>query len=63
VTEEMLAEWNQVPAYQAAAEAVLGSSVIDTLGRAFRRARDSMADSAERLFSGWLQRTGVTAAQ
>jgi GMP synthase (glutamine-hydrolysing) len=63
VTEEMLAEWNQVPAYQAAAEAALGSSGLDTLGRAFQRARGSMADSAERLLSGWLQRAGVTATQ
>jgi GMP synthase-like glutamine amidotransferase len=63
VTEEMLTEWNQVPAYQAAAEAVLGRSGFDTLARAFLRARDSMADSAERLFSGWLQRAGVTAGR
>jgi hypothetical protein len=59
VTEETLAGWNQLPAYQAAAEAAPGTSGLRTLGRAFRRARDSMADSAERLFPGWLQRAGA----
>jgi GMP synthase (glutamine-hydrolysing) len=63
VTEEMLAEWNQVPAYQAAAQAVLGSSGFDTLVQSFQGARESMADSAERLFAGWLQRADVTAAR
>lgn len=62
VTEEMVAEWNQVPAYQAAAEAVLGGSGFDTLVQSFQGARDSMADSAERLFAGWLQRAGVMPA-
>jgi GMP synthase-like glutamine amidotransferase len=58
VTEEMLAEWNQVPAYQAAAQAVLGDSGFDTLVQSFQGARESMADSAERLFAGWLQGAG-----
>jgi GMP synthase (glutamine-hydrolysing) len=62
VTEEMLAEWNQVPAYQAAAQAALGSSGFDILVRSFRGARESMADSAQRLFAGWLQRAGVLLA-
>ena len=59
----MLAEWNQVPAYQAAAEATLGDSGFETLVRAFQRTRDSMADSAERFFAAWLQRAGVMAAR
>ena len=59
VTEEMLAEWNQVPAYQAAAQAALGSSGFDTLVQSFQGARELMADCAERLFAGWLQRADV----
>jgi GMP synthase (glutamine-hydrolysing) len=62
VTEGMLAEWNHVAAYRAAAEAVLGSSGFDTLVQSFQGARESMADSAERLFGGWLQRAGVMPA-
>ena len=62
VTEQMLAEWNQVPAYQAAAEAVLGGSGFATLVQSFQAARDSMAKSAERLFAGWLRGAGVMAA-
>ena len=62
VTAQMLAEWNEVPAYQAAAEAVLGASGFDLLARAFHGARASMASSAERLLSGWLAQAGVTPA-
>jgi GMP synthase (glutamine-hydrolysing) len=63
VTEPMLAEWNCVPAYQAAAAAALGASGFETLTRQFQAARASMADSAERMFAGWLQHAGVMAAQ
>jgi len=52
-----------VPAYHAAAEAVLGASGFELLARAFQGARASMASSAERLLSGWLAQAGVTPAR
>jgi GMP synthase (glutamine-hydrolysing) len=63
VTTQMLAQWDQVPAYHAAAESVLGASGFELLARAFQDARASMAASAERLLSGWLAQAGVTQAQ
>ena len=46
VTDSMLAEWRQVPAYQKSAEAVLGEDGFQHLAAAFAAARDSMARSA-----------------
>jgi GMP synthase (glutamine-hydrolysing) len=60
VTEEMLAEWNHVPAYHAAAEAALGPAGFETLAREFQGARKSMARCAERLFAGWLLHVDAT---
>jgi len=62
VTDRMLAEWQQVPAYQKSAEAVLGRSGFESLASAFAAARDSMARSASLMFTGWLDRAGSTAS-
>ncbi len=60
VTDPMFAEWRHVPAYAASAEAALGTSGFDSLARAFAESRDSMAESADRMFHSWLCRTGFT---
>lgn len=54
VTDSMLAEWRQVPAYQKSAEAVLGKDGFQRLAAAFAAAHDSMARSASDLFNAWL---------
>jgi hypothetical protein len=54
VTDTMLAEWQQVPAYQKSAEAVLGADGFQYLAAAFAAARDSMARSASGMFNAWL---------
>ena len=56
VTEAMLAEWGQVPAYQRSAAAVLGDGGFQRLAAAFAAGRDSMARSASALFHAWLDR-------
>ncbi len=60
VTDRMLAEWRRVPAYQKSAEEVLGASGFELLATAFAAARDSMAQSASLMFTGWLDRAGLT---
>ena len=60
VTDQMFAEWRQVPAYAASAEAALGASGFDSLARAFARNREAMAESADRMFHSWLRRTAFT---
>jgi hypothetical protein len=50
----MLTEWQQVPAYQKSAEAVLGADGFQYLAAAFAAARHSMARSASGMFSAWL---------
>jgi GMP synthase (glutamine-hydrolysing) len=59
VTNHMLAEWRHVPTYAAAAARALGPSGFDTLATAFQDAHASMAESAARLFTGWLRRAGL----
>jgi len=54
VTDSMLAEWRHVPAYQTSAEAVLGAGGFQHLAAAFAAARDSMARTAEAMFTAWL---------
>lgn len=54
VTDPMLAEWRRVPAYQKSAETVLGAGGFQHLAAAFAAARDSMAQTAEKMFSAWL---------
>jgi GMP synthase (glutamine-hydrolysing) len=60
VTGQMFAEWGQVPAYAASAQAALGSSGFDSLARAFTRNAEVMAESADRMFDSWLRRTVST---
>lgn len=59
VTDSMLAEWRQVPAYQRAAEAVLGADGFPRLAAQFAAARDPMARSASDLFTAWLDRAAA----
>jgi GMP synthase (glutamine-hydrolysing) len=59
VTDPMFAQWGQVPAYAASAQAALGASGFDRLARAFAANRDPMAQSADRMFHSWLCRTGI----
>jgi GMP synthase-like glutamine amidotransferase len=59
VTSQMLAEWRHVPAYAASAEAALGASGLASLARAFAEGRDSMAESAERMCTGWLRQADL----
>lgn len=59
VTAQMFEQWRRVPAYAASAQATLGASGLDDLGRAFAREREAMAESAERLCAAWLRRAGV----
>ncbi len=54
VTDRMLAEWGQVPAYRKSAQAVLGASGFEILASQFAAARASMARSASLMFTGWL---------
>ena len=60
VTDAMLAEWAQVPAYQRSAEAVLGEDGFQQLAAAFSAARDPMARSASDLFHAWLDQVSST---
>lgn len=55
VTEQMFAQWQQVPAYAASARAVLGPAGFDDLAAAFRAHREAMAHSADRMFAAWLR--------
>ena len=54
VTDHMLAEWGQVPAYRKSVQAVLGASGFEILAAEFAAARASMARSAALMFTGWL---------
>jgi len=56
VTDHMLAEWGQVPAYRKSVQAVLGASGFEILAAEFAAARASMARSASLMFTGWLDR-------
>jgi GMP synthase (glutamine-hydrolysing) len=63
VTDAMLAEWGQVPAYRKSAQVVLGASGFDILAAEFAAARASMARSASLMFSGWLDQALQTSGQ
>lgn len=54
VTDPMVAEWREVPAYAKSAEEVLGASGFQRLADDFAAARASMARSASLMFAGWL---------
>jgi GMP synthase (glutamine-hydrolysing) len=56
VTGQMFAQWGQVPAYAASAQAALGASGFDSLARAFAGSTEAMAESADRMFDSWLRR-------
>jgi GMP synthase-like glutamine amidotransferase len=58
VTDQMFAQWRHVPAYAAAAQAALGASGFERLAGAFAASRKSMTESAERMFTAWLDRAG-----
>jgi len=60
VTEHMLNEWQQVPAYRESARHALGESGIESLASAFRSASSSMAVSAITLFDGRLDHCRLT---
>ena len=59
VTDQMFAEWGQVPAYAASAQAALGPDGFGLLAQAFAAGREAMAVSAERMFHSWLHRIGI----
>jgi GMP synthase (glutamine-hydrolysing) len=58
VTDSMLAEWREVPAYQRSVEAVLGADGFQRLAAAFAAARASMARTASEMFTAWLDLIG-----
>jgi GMP synthase (glutamine-hydrolysing) len=60
VTDHMLNEWQHVPAYRESARSALGEFGFESLARAFESGRSSMAASATRLFSSWLDHCGLT---
>jgi GMP synthase (glutamine-hydrolysing) len=59
VTDQMFADWGQVPAYAASAQAALGASGFDRLARDFAAQRDEMIASADLMFHTWLHRVGI----
>ena len=59
VTEAMLLEWAQVPAYRESARAALGEGGFESLARAFATARGTMTGAATVLFGRWLDRVGL----
>jgi GMP synthase (glutamine-hydrolysing) len=59
VTDEMFAQWRQVPAYAASARAALGAGGFESLARAFAAGREAMTLAAERMFGAWLVAAGV----
>ena len=63
VTDRMLTEWGQVPAYRKSAQAVLGASGFEILAAEFAAARASMARSASLMFTGWLDQAVQTSEQ
>lgn len=54
VTAEMAEEWALVPAYEAAARAVLGDGGLDRLLRDYRAAMPEMLGDAKAMFGRWL---------
>ncbi len=54
VTAEMADEWARVPAYEAAAQAVLGEGGLERLLAEFRTALPEMVADARLLFGRWV---------
>jgi GMP synthase (glutamine-hydrolysing) len=59
VTDAMLWEWAQVPAYRESARAALGDAGFESLARAFAAARETMTGTATTLFGRWVDRVGL----
>ena len=60
VTERMLADWHEVPAYARSAQTVLGVGGFQRLAAEFAAASTAMARSASLLFAGWLDQAATT---
>jgi len=60
VTERMLADWHEVPAYAHSAQRVLGDDGFQRLAAEFAAASTAMARSASLLFAGWLDQAATT---
>jgi GMP synthase (glutamine-hydrolysing) len=60
VTEPMLADWREVPAYAQSAQAVLGDGGFQQLAAEFAGASAAMARSASLMFGGWLDQAAAT---
>jgi len=60
VTERMLADWHEVPAYAQSAQAVLGDGGFQRLAAEFAAGSAAMARSASLMFAGWLDRAAAT---
>jgi GMP synthase (glutamine-hydrolysing) len=60
VTERMLADWHDVPAYAASARAVLGEDGFQQLSAEFAAASAAMVRSASLMFAGWLDQAAPT---
>jgi GMP synthase (glutamine-hydrolysing) len=60
VTERMLADWHDVPAYAQSAQAVLGAGGFQQLSAEFAAASAAMARSASLMFGGWLDQAATT---
>jgi GMP synthase (glutamine-hydrolysing) len=63
VTDRMLADWHEVPAYAASAQAVLGDGGFRQLAAEFGAASAAMARSASLMFDGWLDQATATMAR
>ena len=60
VTDRMLADWREVPAYAASAQAVLGDGGFRQLAAEFAAASGAMARSASLMFGGWLDEVAAS---
>jgi GMP synthase (glutamine-hydrolysing) len=63
VTERMLADWHEVPAYAQSAQVVLGDGGFQQLSADFAAAGAAMAKSASLMFAGWLDQATATKAR
>jgi GMP synthase (glutamine-hydrolysing) len=61
VTDRMLADWHEVPAYAQSAQAVLGNGGFQRLASEFAASSVAMARSASLMFAGWLDQAARTA--
>jgi GMP synthase (glutamine-hydrolysing) len=63
ITDRMLADWHEVPAYAQSAQAVLGDGGFQQLSADFAAAAAAMAKSASLMFAGWLDQATATKAR